>query len=127
MIYYKAQPLIAIDNRNNVKNPKTSPINKNNSVNDFANLLNEELAGVKFSQHAIDRMQSRNLGFSSSDLLKLNDAVDRIAQKGGKESLVYMNNVALVVSIKNKTVITAMDGNSAKDNIFTNIDSAAII
>jgi len=41
--------------------------------------------------------------------------------------LIMLNDVALVVSVKNKTVITAMDGASAKDNIFTNIDSAMII
>lgn len=127
MIYYQAQPLIPIDNRNRLANNNISSISKPNAKNSFANLLNEEIAGVKFSQHALDRMQSRNLNFSNDDLLKLNDAVEKIAQKGAKESLVYMNDVALVVSVTNKTVITAMDGKSAKDNIFTNIDSAVII
>jgi len=37
------------------------------------------------------------------------------------------NNLAFVVSVKNKTVITAMDGASIKDNVFTNIDSAVIV
>ena len=60
-------------------------------------------------------------------MTKLNAAVEKIAQKGSRESLVYLNDMALVVSIKNKTVITAMDGSSAKDNIFTNIDSAVIL
>lgn len=127
MIYYQAQPLIPIDNRNRLTNNNISSINKPNVKNSFANFLNEEIAGVRFSQHALDRMQSRNLNFNNDDLLKLNDAVEKIAQKGAKESLVYMNDVALVVSVTNKTVITAMDGKSAKDNIFTNIDSAVII
>ena len=127
MIYYQAQPLIPIDNRLKLTNNNISLLNKANSKKSFANLLNEEIAGVKFSQHALDRIQSRNLNFSNDDLLKLNDAVEKIAQKGAKESLVYMNDVALVVSVANKTVITAMDGGSAKDNIFTNIDSAVII
>ena len=127
MIYYQAQPLISIDNRSKLTNKTPTLSNKANSKNSFANLLNEEIAGVKFSQHALDRMQSRSLNFSNDDLLKLNEAVEKIAQKGAKESLVYMNGVALVVSVANKTVITAMDGKSAKDNIFTNIDSAVII
>ncbi|MBP2633964.1 MAG: flagellar operon protein [Firmicutes bacterium] len=127
MIYYQAQPLIPIDNRGKLANTNLSSVNKTNAKNSFATLLNEEIAGVKFSQHALDRIQSRNLDFSNDDLMKLNDAVEKIAQKGAKESLVYMKDVALVVSITNKTVITAMDGNSAKDNIFTNIDSAVII
>lgn len=127
MIYYQAQPLIPIDNRSKLTDHNVSSTNKSNLKNSFANLLNEEIAGVKFSQHALDRMQSRSLKFSNDDLLKLNKAVEKIAQKGAKESLVYMNDVALVVSVTNKTVITAMDGKSAKDNIFTNIDSAVII
>lgn len=127
MIYYQAQPLIPIDNRTKITNNKISSIIKSNVKNSFSNLLNEKIAGVKFSQHALERMKSRNLNFSNDDLLKLNDAVEKIAKKGAKESLVYMKDVALVVSIANKTVITAMDGNSAKDNIFTNIDSAVII
>ena len=50
-----------------------------------------------------------------------------MAQKGAREALIYLNDVALIVSVANRTVITAMDGASAKDNIFTNIDSAAIL
>ena len=74
-------------------------------------------------------MQARNIKLGQAELTKLNTAVDRAAQKGAKESLVLMNNnnLALVVSVKNKTVITAMDSASMKDNIFTNIDSAVII
>lgn len=64
---------------------------------------------------------------SEKDMKKLNDAVDRVAAKGSKESLLYLDNMAFVVSVTNRTVITAMDGNSAKDNVFTNIDSAVIL
>ena len=82
---------------------------------------------MSFSQHAEARLRERNLRFSQQDLTKLGDTVEKMAQKGARESLIYMGNVALVVSVTNKKVITAMDGMSAKDNIFTNIDSAAII
>jgi flagellar operon protein len=37
------------------------------------------------------------------------------------------DKAALVVSIKNRTVITAVDPGSLKDNVFTNIDSAVIV
>ena len=57
----------------------------------------------------------------------MDEVVGKMSAKGAKESLVYLNEVALIVSVPNKTVITAMDGNAAKENIFTNIDSAAII
>ena len=72
-------------------------------------------------------MESRNLNLTDQDLQKLDDTVAKMAQKGAKESLIYMNDMALVVSVPNRKVITAMDGNSARENIFTNIDSAAII
>lgn len=94
----------------------------------FNQLLEQEINGVKFSQHALQRLSTRKIQLDSNQLSKLSQAVDKAAQKGAKESLILMNNnLALVVSIKNKTVITAMDGASIKDNVFTNIDSAVII
>ena len=94
----------------------------------FTEVLEKELTQVKFSQHALQRLQTRNIKLYNSELDKLNQAVEKAAQKGAKESLILMNNdLAFVVSVKNKTVITAMDGSSIKDNVFTNIDSAVII
>ena len=95
----------------------------------FTQVLAQQLSCVQFSQHALQRLQARNITLGPIELEKLNTAVDKAAQKGAKESLVLMNdnNLALVVSVKNKTVITAMDSASMKDNIFTNIDSAVII
>jgi len=99
-----------------------------NNNSQFGQILERELSDVKFSQHAIQRLQSRNITIDQAGLAKLNGAVNKAAQKGAKESLVLMdNNLALVVSVKNKTVITAMDGASMKNNLFTNIDSAIII
>ena len=94
----------------------------------FEQVLSQVLGGVKFSQHAAQRLQIRNINLSPTQLNQLNSAVDKAAQKGARESLVLMNNdLALVVSITNRTVITAMDGASIKDNVFTNIDSAVIV
>ncbi len=92
----------------------------------FAKLL-EQTQGVKFSQHAQDRLKARNINFSSDQLQQLEGAVTSVAQKGGKESLVMMGDAALVVSVKNRTVVTAMDRSQMKGNVFTNIDSAVII
>jgi flagellar operon protein len=82
---------------------------------------------LKFSAHAIQRLQSRNISLSPDDVSKMNTMADLAAAKGAKSSLFIVNNVAMVVSIKNRTVITAVDSESMKDNVFTNIDSAAII
>lgn len=75
----------------------------------------------------MQRLASRNITLSSDDVDKINSMADKAAEKGAKNSLFIMRDTALVVSIKNRTVITAVDSQSMKDNVFTNIDSAAII
>jgi flagellar operon protein len=82
---------------------------------------------LKFSAHAMARLQSRNISLTSSDVSQMNAMADKAAAKGAKNSLFIVRDVAMVVSIKNRTVITAVDSDSMKDNVFTNIDSAAII
>jgi flagellar operon protein len=82
---------------------------------------------LKFSAHAMQRLESRNIKLTPADVARMNAMADKAAAKGAKQSLFLMNDVALVVSIKNRTVITAVDHDSMKENVFTNIDSAAII
>jgi flagellar operon protein len=82
---------------------------------------------LRFSAHAMQRLQSRNISLTSEDVAKMNAMADKAAAKGAKNSLFIMRDTAMVVSIKNRTVITAVDSDSMKENVFTNIDSAAII
>ncbi len=82
---------------------------------------------LKFSAHAQQRLQSRNITLSADDVAKMNAMADKAAAKGAKQSLFMMRDTAMVVSITNRTVITAVDQSSMKENVFTNIDSAAII
>lgn len=105
------------------------PATGQTSDSPFARVLDQKLPtqGVKFSQHAQDRLRARNIAFSAADLANLEGAVNSVAQKGGKESLVMMGDAALVVSVKNRTVVTAMDRSQMKGNVFTNIDSAVVI
>ncbi|SRR5579871_899452 len=100
--------------------PATAPI----PGNDFATLLENQL---KVSGHAQTRLQSRNIQLSQDEWNRVADGVNKAAAKGAKESLVMVDNVALVVSVKNRTVITAVDQGHLKDNVFTNIDSAVIV
>lgn len=125
-LYLSQQPLIPAQ-RTGVGQSSGAGKKQVNSSVPFDQLLQQELNQVKFSQHALQRMNSRNINLSEADLSKLNNAVEKAGQKGARESLILMNDLALVVSVKNKTVITAMDGASMKDNVFTNIDSAVII
>lgn len=91
----------------------------------FESMLQKNM--LKFSNHAAKRLEQRGIELGSSQLDQISSAVDKAAAKGSKESLILMKDMALIVSVKNRTVVTAMDGNSMKDNVFTQIDSAVII
>ncbi|GGJ22233.1 TIGR02530 family flagellar biosynthesis protein [Paenibacillus hunanensis] len=94
--------------------------------NEFKAILDQNL--LKFSNHASKRLEQRGIQFSTEQMTSLNQAIDKAAAKGSKDSLILMqNNVALIVNVPNRTVVTAMDGNSMKDNVFTQIDSAVIL
>jgi len=92
------------------------------------NLKSEDLKSLlKFSNHAIERMQTRGISYNPERLQKLDEAIKKAAAKGSKDTLVLMDDSALIVSVKNNTVVTVMDKNSLKENVFTNIDSTVVI
>ena len=84
-------------------------------------------AGVEFSGHAQARLASRQITLSGEDIARNGEAMTRAAAKGARSSLMLMDKAALVVSVPNRTVITAVDKAALKENIFTNIDSAMIL
>ena len=84
-------------------------------------------ANVKFSGHAQTRLASRRITLSGDDVARLGNAMTKAAAKGAKDSLMLMDKTAFVVSVANRTVITAVAQDALKDNIFTNIDSAMIL
>lgn len=93
----------------------------------FQQVLQQEITGVKFSQHAQQRLKLRNIQMSPQEIQKINGGLAKISQKGAKESLLVMGDLAMIVNVPNKTVITVLDGQSMKENVFTNIDSAIIL
>jgi flagellar operon protein len=103
----------------------STPI-KEVSNKSFEDVLGEEITRVKFSQHAKTRIEERNLDISTEDLSKLDEAINKASEKGSKESLIFLKDMAFIVNVKNRTVVTAMDGDQVKDNVFTNIDSAIL-
>ena len=94
----------------------------------FARVLDEKLqqSSLKVSAHAERRLKARNIQFTPEQLELLENAVEKARAKGGRETLILLDDVALVVSVANRTVITAIDGDSLKENVFTQIDSAVI-
>lgn len=92
----------------------------------FEQLLNQAQK-IKFSAHALSRIAGRKVELSEEQLNNLNKAVEKAETKGAKESLILLNDLAFVVSVKNKTVITALAKEKIKEGVFTNIDSAVIL
>ncbi|MBD1400432.1 TIGR02530 family flagellar biosynthesis protein [Pelovirga terrestris] len=106
------------------KRPDRAPATGTN----FDALLRNKMApqNIKFSRHAGERMQSRGITFNPQQLQRLESAIEQINLKGGRESLVMLDDTALVVSVKNDTVVTVVSKDQLKNNVFTNIDSAVI-
>lgn len=102
---------------------------KTNNVVDVKNQTAKKVEApqLKFSNHAIERMQSRGITYSPQDLTRLGEAVQKAAAKGSKDTLVLMDQSALIISVKNNTVVTVMDKNALKENVFTNIDSTIVM
>jgi len=105
---------------------KSAPAKSNDL---FKKTFNEAIAdktGIKFSGHAIDRLSHRGVALDDVTVDRLNKAVSAAGKKGSDQSLVLLDELAFLVSVKNKTVITAMETNNMKEGVFTQIDSAVI-
>ena len=92
----------------------------------FGDVLADKAAQVQFSGHALQRVRRRGIELGQGTLERLQHGVDRAAGKGARESVVFVDSTAFVVSVRNRTVITAVDRDHMKDHVFTNIDSAVI-
>lgn len=91
----------------------------------FRQLLDR--ADLKFSQHAEQRLRQRGIQLAPDQLDRIASALDQAAAKGAKDSLVLYRDIAMIVNVPNRTVITAMDGASMQQHVFTQIDSAVVV
>ncbi len=87
----------------------------------------QEKQEVVFSAHARERIESRNIELDQDDLNRIEEAMDKVKAKGARSSLLMFGEVALLASVTNRTIITAVDGATEKEQIFTGIDSAVIL
>ncbi|WP_047981267.1 TIGR02530 family flagellar biosynthesis protein [Ornithinibacillus contaminans] len=104
--------------------PKTN--HPSESKLDFKSILQEQQE-LKISKHATERLQERNIQLNDKQWQLINDKVVEAKEKGITDSLVVMNNAALLVSAKNNTVVTAMNLEEASNRIFTNINGTILI
>ena len=99
----------------------------------FQDILNQkanpvqETAGLKFSKHAANRLENRNIRLTEDQMERLNGGTQKAGAKGIRESLVIVDQFAFIVNVPNHTVVTAMDQTEADENVFTNIDGAVIM
>lgn len=82
--------------------------------------------GLTFSKHLNERINRRSIDLSPEKLDRLSQAVDKAAEKGSRESVVLLDNLALLVSVSNRTVLTAIETEKMKSGVFTNIDSVVV-
>jgi len=83
--------------------------------------------GLKFSAHAMRRLSDRQINLTSMDLSRLNSGLKLAEEKGARSSLIMVDKKAYIVSVKNRTVVTALTEEATLGNVFTNIDSVAIV
>ena len=121
------RPIRPID-RPDVQKPVSRP---EVSKESFEKILSEEISrqkiDVTFSAHAMNRMRLNRIELTTQQLRKIGNAIDRAEEKGAREALLILGDMALVTSIRNRTIITVVDGDRMRENIFTNIDSAVIL
>lgn len=105
-----------------------------NEAASFDSVLKQKLSGtsenvqtLKFSKHAANRLVDRNIKLSDNQIERLSDGTKKAGEKGIKDSLVVVDELAFIVNIPNKTVITAMEKTETNENVFTNIDGAVFM
>ncbi|MFO8060905.1 MAG: hypothetical protein R6U70_09685 [Bacillota bacterium] len=81
---------------------------------------------VRVSRHARARMNREGIRLDPGQNRRLRGAVDRLAQRGGATSLVVLDDMAVVVNVQKRTLVTVISGDRRGDGVFTDIDSAVI-
>ncbi len=101
-------------------------VSKDLSFSEVLKTRLEQDTGIKFSAHAVERLKEHGINLSSEEINRLSGAVSRAEEKNASDSLILIDDMAFIVSIKNQTVVTAMTSESIKNKVFTNIDSTVI-
>lgn len=92
----------------------------------FGDVLGRVTEELQLSAHAVKRIDRRELALDAGAMDRLNAAVTRAAEKGARNSVVLLDNLALVVDVRQRTVVTAMQKEEGRQRVFTNVDSVVI-
>lgn len=112
-------------NKSNKSN--TKQINKNKNFNEVLKTIQQKDKEIKFSKHAAQRLNNRNINISLDEIKRLESAFDKAEKNGVKDALILIDNKAFIANIKSKTIVTTVEKEKLKQNVFTNIDGAVII
>lgn len=116
-----------LNKQNGLSHNETTQKIQNQSFEDvLKNKIESERGEVKFSKHALNRLEDRNITLSDIQISRLNEASEKAFEKGIKDSLVMVDELAFILNVPNNTIITAIDSKQADEKIFTNIDGAVI-
>ncbi|MBC7087497.1 MAG: flagellar protein [Tissierellales bacterium] len=119
---------IRIQNNYQIRNESEKQKNNDIRNSQFKDILNETIASkkeVNISNHALQRMNERGIKLNIKDIENINQAMDKLEEKGAKESLILYKDLAFIASITNRTIITSM--NNSEISIITNIDSTMVV
>jgi len=114
-----------IDGNNYNKRQERTQVEQGNSFNTVLQDKLSEINSLQFSKHAAVRLNSRAISLSDEQLKRVESGIVNAKQKGIKDSLVLVDDLALLVNVPSRTVITAINQNN--QNVFTNIDGAVIV
>lgn len=118
-------PNLINNNFNNIKKNDTPQANLQETKS-FKDILEKKSeSNIQFSKHASMRLGNRNLTLSNSQMKRIEQGIEKAKEKGINDSLVLVDNIALVVNVKKNIVITAIQNDNEK--VYSNIDGAVIV
>lgn len=82
---------------------------------------------INFSKHAMSRAQERGIELTPALMEALSGSVEKAQEKGAKNILAFNATQAFIINVPFGRVITTMNQDEMKENIFTNIDGAVLI
>ncbi|MDR2532492.1 MAG: hypothetical protein LBC82_06585 [Oscillospiraceae bacterium] len=123
---------ISVNKPGEAQTPNANTVPETNEQGQsFADALRQKLektVNVEFSNHAIRRLDSRSVDIvENGKLERLNEGARIAAEKGSNETLILVDSTAFIVNVRNNKVVTAMEMEELKGNVFTNIDSTVIM
>ena len=116
-----------------LSNSLTKPVEKRHespkTENNFKDVLKsvQSQNEIKFSKHASERLNRRNIKLSNEEHIRLGNAFIKAEEKGVKDALIIMDDKAFIANIKSKTIVTTMNNSGSEEGVYTNIDGAVII